>query len=71
MPALIGEYGVFKRNTIEETRVMLREMLDQGYALGYRGDCHWVWDLTMVEGQTWASVEEGLGEHVMGLDRNY
>ncbi len=67
-PAIVGEYGVFKRNTIDEARVMLREMLEQAYDMGYQGSLHWVWDMTMVEGQTWSSVEEGLAEYIMDLD---
>ena len=67
-PVIVGEYGVFKRNTIEEARVMMREMLEQAYALGYQGSLHWVWDLTEVEGQTWSAVEEGLAAHLMALD---
>lgn len=66
-PAIVGEYGVFKRNTIEEARAMLREMLEQAYAMGYAGDLHWIWDLRHVPGQTWSAVEEGLGQYVMQL----
>jgi len=67
-PAIVGEYGVFKNKTIEEAKVMMREMLEQAYNMGYQGSLHWVWDLTGVEGQTWSSVEEGLVEYLMGLD---
>ncbi len=67
IPAIAGEYGVFKKNTLDEARVMLREMLEQAYAMGYIGQIFWVWDLSMVKGQTWSAVEEGLAEYVMGL----
>ncbi len=66
-PAIVGEYGVFKRNTIEEAQVMMREMLEQAYEMGYQGSLHWVWDLTAVEGQTWSSVEENLAAYLMEL----
>ena len=69
-PAMVGEYGVFKDKPIEEAKGVLKQMLEQAYAMGYRGDLHWVWDLTMVPGQTWSSVEEGLEEFVMALTCN-
>ena len=64
---LIGEVGVFKRNTAEEARTMIADMVAQGQAMGYCGYLMWSWDLTMVPGQTWSAVEEGLGSYVMGL----
>jgi len=67
MPVIVGEYGVFKNRSAEEARVMLRAMLEQAYALGYRGDLFWAWNLVGVEGQTWGAVEEGLGAYVMSL----
>jgi|GEM_PF-2235835 len=36
--------------------------------MGYRGALHWAWDLTMVEGQTWSAVEEGLAPFLMKID---
>jgi len=69
IPAIVGEYGVFKDRQIGETRTMLREMVRQAYALGYIGDLHWVWDLTRVSGQTWSAVEEGLAPFLMQLPR--
>ena len=65
IPVIVGEYGVFKDKSIEETRIMLHEMLDQAWRLGYQGDIHWVWDLTDTPGQTWSAVEHNLAEHVM------
>ncbi len=67
-PALVGEYGVFKNKTVEEARVMLREMLEQAFDMGYQGALHWVWDLTEVAGQTWSAVEEDLAAYLMALD---
>lgn len=67
-PVLVGEYGVFKNKTIDEARVMMREMVEQAVALGYRGALHWAWNLTKVEGQTWSAVEEGLAAYLMGID---
>ncbi len=64
---LTGETGVFKDKTPEQARIMLREMVAQSYALGYDGHLMWAWDLSMVPGQTWSAVEEGLGGFVMGL----
>jgi hypothetical protein len=68
MPAIVGEYGVFKNKTADEAKEMMRTMLTQAYAAGYCGDLHWVWDMTEVEGQTWSSVEEGIGAFLMQLD---
>ena len=68
IPAIVGEYGTFKHvSTIEETRVMLPEMLRQAYELGYVGQLFWSWDLTMMRQQTWSAVEEGLAEFTMQL----
>lgn len=58
----------FKNRNIKRTRVMLREMLEQAYGMGYAGSLHWVWDLTQVKDQTWSAVEEGLAEYLMKLD---
>jgi hypothetical protein len=66
-PAIVGEYGVFKNKSAEEAKKMMRDMLDQAYRMGYTGDLHWVWDMTMVKGQTWSAVEEGIGAHVMNF----
>lgn len=68
MPVIVGEYGVFKDKSAEEGRVMLREMLEQAYAMGYQGDLFWAWDLVGVSGQTWGAVEEGMGAYVMSLE---
>lgn len=65
IPVVVGEYGVFKNKAIEDARVMLLEMLEQAYRLGYQGDIHWIWDLTGTPGQTWSAVEENLAEHLM------
>ena len=65
IPVIVGEYGVFKNKSIEEARIMLHEILDQAWCLGYQGDIHWVWDLTRTPGQTWSAVEHNLAEHVM------
>lgn len=67
-PVLVGEYGVFKNKTADEARIMMRDMVEQAVRLGYRGALHWAWDLTMVEGQTWSAVEEGLGACLMQID---
>lgn len=67
-PVLVGEYGVFKNKTAAEARIMMRDMVEQAVSLGYRGALHWAWDLTMVEGQTWSAVEEGLGAYLMQVD---
>ncbi|MCP4643397.1 MAG: cellulase family glycosylhydrolase [bacterium] len=71
VPAIVGEYGVFKHNSLDEARVMLADMLGQAYAMGYQGDLFWVWDMRGVSGQTWSAVEgdsKGLiGEHAMQL----
>ncbi|MCK5860934.1 MAG: DUF1080 domain-containing protein [Candidatus Hydrogenedentes bacterium] len=67
-PVLVGEYGVFKDKSIEEARIMMREMLAQVYNMGYQGSLHWIWDLTGVKGQTWSAVEEGLATYLMTLD---
>ena len=69
IPALVGEYGVFKNKAAAEAREMMSEMLRQAYAMGYQGDIHWVWDLTGVRRQTWSAVEEGIGAFVMGIER--
>jgi hypothetical protein len=66
-PVIVGEIGVFKRNTMPEARVMLDEMLTQAYALGYAGHLLWSWDLSMVPHQTWSAIEEGFGEFAMTL----
>jgi len=67
-PVLVGEYGVFRhRNTVDEARVMLREMLEQAYAMGYAGDLFWIWDLRHIEYQTYSAVEHDLGGFVMQL----
>lgn len=68
-PAIVGEYGVFKDKTADQARTMFREMLEQAYAIGYRGDLFWVWNLVGVPGQTWSAVEEDLGACVMQLPR--
>ncbi len=68
-PAIVGEFGVFKNNTIEEARVMLREMLTQAFDMGYQGALHWVWDLTEVPGQTWGAVEEDLAAYLGDMMR--
>ncbi len=68
-PAIVGEYGVFKDKTPDQARTMLREMLEQAYAIGYHGDLFWVWNLVGVPGQTWSAVEENFGEYVMQLPR--
>jgi hypothetical protein len=65
IPAIAGEYGVFKNKKPDEARIMLREMLEQAYAMGYMGDLFWVWDLRVVAGQTWSAVEEDFGACVM------
>ncbi len=67
-PVIVGEYGVFKNRSIDEARVMLREMLEQAFDMGYQGALHWVWDLTAVPGQTWSAVEEDLAAYLMTLD---
>jgi hypothetical protein len=67
LPAIVGEFGVFKNKPIDTARLMMREMHDQACELGYTGFLHWVWDLSMVEGQTWSAVEEGLAAYLMGL----
>lgn len=64
---LLGETGVFKDKTPEQARGMLREMIEQAYGMGYAGHLMWAWDLTMVPGQTWSAVEEGLGAFAMQL----
>ena len=69
IPAIVGEYGVFKNKSIDEARVMIREMLEQAYAMGYIGDLHWIWDLTGVPGQTWSAVEENLASYLMRFPR--
>ncbi|HPO13528.1 MAG TPA: hypothetical protein PLI09_08800 [Candidatus Hydrogenedentes bacterium] len=68
-PAIVGEYGVFKDKTPDHARTMLREMLEQAYAIGYHGDLFWIWNLVGVPGQTWSAVEEDLGGYVMQLPR--
>lgn len=64
---LVGEIGVFKDKTPDQARQVLLEMIEQAYAMGYAGHLMWAWDLTMVPGQTWSAVEEGLGAYVMQL----
>lgn len=66
-PVIVGEYGVFKNKAIEEAKIMMREMLEHAYHMGYQGSLHWIWDLIGVKGQTWSSVEEGLAEYLMSL----
>jgi len=68
-PVLVGEYGVFKRNSIEEARRMLERILTQAHDMNYQGALFWAWDLTAVEGQTWSAVEHGLGAFVMERQR--
>ena len=65
IPVIMGEFGVFKRNTIDEARTMLVEMLEQSTAMGYAGWLHWVWDMRSTPGQTWSAVEEGLARTLM------
>lgn len=67
LPAIVGEFGVFKNKPIDTARIMLREMLEQAHTIGYTGYLHWVWDLSMVEGQTWSAVEEDLASYLMQL----
>lgn len=64
---LVGETGVFKNKTMDEAKQYLREMVDQAYALGYAGHLLWVWDLSMVPGQTWSAIEGDLGGFAMTL----
>jgi hypothetical protein len=67
-PVLVGEYGVFKNKTVEEAKVMMGEMLQQAFNLGYQGSLHWIWDLTAVKGQTWSAVEGDLSSYLMALE---
>ncbi len=70
LPAIVGEYGVFKHlDPPDKARDMLREMLEQAFDMGYIGALYWVWDLTEIEQQTWSAVEEGFGEFAMELKK--
>lgn len=69
-PLLVGEYGVFPhQHSVDEARTILREMLEQAYAMGYAGDLFWIWDLRHIEYQTYSAVEHDFGRYVMNLPR--
>ncbi len=71
VPAIVGEYGVFKHlDPPEKAREMLREMLTQAAEMGYLGGLYWIWDLVEVEHQTWSAVQEDFGAYVMDLKRD-
>jgi endo-1,4-beta-mannosidase len=69
-PALVGEYGVFKRQSAETAKEWLASMLRQAYEMGYAGSLFWVWDLSAIPGQTWSAVEAGMAEYVTELHRS-
>jgi len=66
-PVIVGEYGAFKDKPIDQARAVLAEMLEQAFDMGYSGSLFWIWDLSMVPGQTWSAVEKGLAAYVMSL----
>jgi len=71
IPAIVGEYGAFKRDSIDDARRVIREILRQARGMGYEGALFWVWDLTGAGHNAWSAVEEGLGQYVMELEADW
>lgn len=44
-PAIVGEYGGFKHDSLEVARQKSLEIREQAYAMGYQGSLFWVWNL--------------------------